>query len=188
MSLITQCFSFLAIKPKVWIENDKLCARTSLAARVASLGAYDRCVIVDKRERMISVKTKAWWNWQPEEQIGFERVDEIDRSFRRWSRFSYVDRGTIGRPWRTDQVEFFTISLFLRDPQENVDLFLFWGEGAVETGVTGVLLLNDSLVDLCGDQRTTSLNYATLLAAFTGARVHQFPPQGLLNTLDRCHL
>src|SRR5262245_56773417 len=85
MSLITQCFSFLAIKPKVWIEDDRLCARASLVVRIALLGGYDRYVIAYKRQRTVSIHTKSWWSWQPAETIPFERVNEIDRSFSRWT-------------------------------------------------------------------------------------------------------
>jgi hypothetical protein len=186
MSLITQCFSFLAVKPKVWLAHDTLCARASLATRLASLGAYDRWVIVERGKRDISIRSKSWWTWQPTETVPFERVVEIDYSFNRWTR----GRHPYGRNqgWHTtgtDQLEFFKVSLFLRDPQENVDLFWFWGEGSVETGATGVLLGNDDVVDFSGDQRATSKEYAQLLGAFTGARIHAFAPQGMLETLNR---
>ena len=185
MSLFTQCFSFLAIKPKVWIGDDSLYARASLAVRIASLGAYDRCVIADKRERIISIYTKGFWSWQPTEKIPFDRVDEIDRSFSRWTTRRAPYRNTNTSWSRNDQMEFFKVSLFLRNPQENVNLFWFWGEGSVETGATGVLLGNDDVIDFAGDQRATSERYAKLLAAFTRTRVHDFPPQGALETLDR---
>jgi hypothetical protein len=186
MSLLTQCFGFLAVKPRVWVADDTLRARTSLATRIASLGAYDRWVTADKGGRLISIRTRSWWTWQPEEFISFDRVVEVDCSFNRLTRGRYPYGRAHG--WRmrgTDQLEFFKVSLFLRDPQENVDLFWFWGEGAVETGATGVLINNDDVVDFSGDQRAASAQYAALLQAFIGARVHEFKPQGLLETLDR---
>jgi hypothetical protein len=183
VSLFTQCFSFLAIKPKVWIEGDRLYARASLAGRFASLGAYDRCVIADRRERVVSIHTKGLWSWQPVEKIPFDRVDEIDRSFKRWT----TNRGPYYNPGRrgNDQLEFLQISLFLRNPQEHVNLFWFWGEGSVANGATGVLLGNDDVFDFAGDQRAASERYAKLLAAFIGARIHNFPAQGMLETIDR---
>jgi len=188
MSLRTQCFSFLAIKPRVWVEGGKLFARASLAVRISSLGAYDRCVIADKGQRVVSVYEKTWWTRRPEVRIPFERVDEIDRSLHRWTT-TWAEHGGSYTPhtrWnRNDQVEFFKVSLFLRDPHENVDLFWFWGEGAIETGVAGVLLGSDDVVDFAGDQRATSEQYAKLLSTFTGARVHDFPVQGTVEILDR---
>src|SRR6185436_8109172 len=74
MSLRTQCFGFLAIKPRVWIEGDKLFARASLPVRISSFGAYDRCVIADKRERIVSICEKTWWAQRSEVRIPFERV------------------------------------------------------------------------------------------------------------------
>jgi hypothetical protein len=82
-------------------------------------------------------------------------------------------------------LEFLKVSLFLRDPQENLDLFWFWGEGAVKSGATGVLLGNDDVVDFSGDQRATSERYAKLLSAFINTRVHDFPAQGLMETIDQ---
>jgi hypothetical protein len=184
MSLITQCFSFLAIKPRVWIDGYRLCARASRVTRIASLGAYDRCVVADRRERLISIHKKDCWSWQPAVKIPFDRVVEIDRSFDRWSTKRCPDHYTYTRWSRTDQLEFFKVSLFLRNPQENVDLFWFWGEGSVKTGATGVLLCNDDVFDFAGDQRATSERYAKLLAAFAQTRVHDFPPQGFPKTVD----
>src|SRR5262245_37160172 len=184
MSLFTQCFSFLAIKPKVWIDGDRLHARASSVTRLLSFGAYDRCVVADRRERLISIHTKNGWSSQRAEKIPFDRVVEIDRSLDRWTTKRCPDRYRSIRRRRTDQLEFFKVSLFLRNPQENVDLFWFWGEGSVETGADGVLLCNDDVIDFAGDQRATSERYAKLLAAFTDSRVHDFPPQGLVATLD----
>ena len=186
MSVFTHSFSFLAIKPKVWIEGDCLYARASFAGRFVSLGAYDRCVIADRRERVVSIHTKGLWSWRPVEKIPFDRVDEIDRSFKRWT----TNRGPFCPPRRraNDQLEFLQVSLFLRNPQEHVNLFWFWGEGSVANGATGVLLANDDVFDFAGDQRAASEGYAKLLAAFIGARIHNFGPQGVLETIDRMGL
>jgi hypothetical protein len=182
MSLFTWSCGLLAVKPKVWTEPDKLFARASLALRVASFGAYDRCVIAERREQTISIYQKNWWVGAAVISIPFNRVVEIDRSFDRWTTQRHP--GAVGSWSRTDQLEFFKVSLCLRDPQENLDLFWFSGEGAVETGATGVLLSNDDVVDLSGDQRATSGSYARQLAGFTRTRVHDFPPQGVMESMD----
>ena len=51
------------------------------------------------------------------------------------------------------------------------------GEGAVESGWTGVIFTKDDLVDFAGKQKASSLEYAQLLHRFTGARIHNFAPK-----------
>ncbi|MFP4106904.1 MAG: hypothetical protein ACLFVU_12545 [Phycisphaerae bacterium] len=43
------------------------------------------------------------------------------------------------------------------------------GEGAVETGWSGVLLSGDDLLDFSGDQGDASCSYVDLLQQWTGA-------------------
>ena len=64
-------------------------------------------------------------NFENTRDIPFERVDYID------TRFS-----SIGTSWglmgRTDQVERYTISLVLKEPEEKMVLFSFSGEGSAQ--------------------------------------------------------
>ena len=70
---------------------------------------------------------------------------------------------------KTDEMDEFIVSLELYS-RDIVKIFSFIGEGAVNTGITGVLL-GDDLVDSRGDQEERSRTYVELLTAFTGKRL-----------------
>jgi hypothetical protein len=93
----------------------------------------------------------------------------------------------------TDAIDIFTVQLVLRDSGVHVDLFSFVGEGAAMTGVSGVLLGTDTLVDLQGDQEDASRNYVELLSRLIGVPIgrpiawrSKSVQQGLMTKCLRC--
>lgn len=162
MSLLRASFSFLAIKPKVLLAGDWLITRSSFIMRLLSLFSCFKCVIVDKRKKNISISEKYFWVFSKSRCIPFEQIKRINYSFSSvptsWNLFV----GT------TDRMEWFTVSLILCDTYEEVRLWTFFGEGAVATGWKGILLGEDEILDLSGDQKASSLNYIKLLQSFTG--------------------
>lgn len=162
MSLSTVVTNLLALKPKIWIEGTRLYAASSIAGRVLSLFSRYRKVIVDRKKKFVYISTKKFWVFESVKVIPFSNIERID--------YSYFDIATRWIPYAyetTDQVECFTVSLCLIQPEEKVKLFSFIGEGAVETGWIGVLQ-GDEIVDFCGDQAPSSRNYVNLLMKFTG--------------------
>jgi len=168
MSLMTVTSGFLAIKPRVWVEGELLKARTSFLGRLFCLFAASRYLIVDRRRRKIGFERRTFWFLVNRCAIPFERVHYID-----------LDFSSCGTSWgsgfggveRTDQVERFNVSLVLRDPEEEVRLFSFVGEGSCETGLAGVLLRGDSFIDHAGDQAEAAHEFLDLLKEWLGVSI-----------------
>ncbi len=162
MSLFTRSFSFLAVKPKVWVEGNHLMARTSLFLRLLSLFSYSKTVLVDRAGKVVLIFTKKLWLINRTKHIRFDRIMRIDYSFGSFTTsWSFVSG-------KQDQVEKFTVSLVLQGRREKVKLFSFSGEGSAATGWSGVLFGGDDIVDYAGDQEAASRRYVRLLKQFTG--------------------
>jgi len=167
MSVWTSTSSLLAIKPAVSVEGDLLRARTALVAQFLTLFSYCRRVFVDRAREKVGVETKYLWFFRSRRMIPFAEVAYIDMSF-----------SSMGTSWgwssdghgATDQVEKFTVSLFL-DSNEEVRLFSFVGEGACQTGWSGALFGGDSLVDYAGDQEGAARQFARALKEFIGVTI-----------------
>lgn len=184
MSLIQATTSLLALKPRVWRDENRLCVRTGFLARLLCLFAAERSVVVDPAARVIRITSRAWWFARRRSEIPFDRVVHIDYRFDSLpTGFSIV--GT------TDQVESFTIALELKDPRETVDLATFQGEGSRMTGWEGALLGGDSLIDWTGDQEDASRGFVRTLQAIlrvpVGAPVpHVADAAGVLYCCTSC--
>ena len=160
MSLYTVSVSVLGFKPKVWVEQGALHARTSLMVQLLTLFSCCRRVTIDRNRRVIEIATRWLWAISARRAIPLERAHFLEYDFR-----------SVGTSWggmmtgfeRTDQVERYRVILVLKDPSERVRLFSFYGEGAVQTGWYGVVFGEDSLIDVSGDQGEASLSFVDLL-------------------------
>ena len=63
----------------------------------------------------------------------------------------------------TDEIEKYTVSLVLKGSEEYVFLAAFRGEGAIQTGWSGVLFGDDDLVDYSGDQEGAARGFVGTL-------------------------
>ncbi len=162
MSLLTVSSRFLSTGPRIWLAGDRLMAGSSWLLRLLSLFSYHKVVGVDRSRQVVSIEVTLLWGIHRTKAISFDRIERIDYSF-----------DSVPTDWnifagRTDQMERFTVSLCLVRPREEVALVSFSGEGAVETGWSGVLLGKDSIIDLSGTQDESSRTYVDLLKEFTG--------------------
>lgn len=156
MSFYEVRFPLLTLSPRLWGDEDYVHCRTHLLISAATLFAYSRTVSVDRKKRVVAIHRRTWWGLRRvRREIPFSRIDHIEYDF---------DDYPINGSWFviTDQVDRFTVSLALREPQEQVALASFWGDGAVMTGLNGVLL-GDSIFDLVGDQANVSLAFVRAL-------------------------
>lgn len=154
--------SWLSVEPRVWEEGDALYGRASLLLRVLSLFSYDRRLTVDRRARTVTLESRWLWFFQETRTIGFEQIEQIEYKF-----------ASVPTSWsfgvgRTDQLESFSVNLVLEGEPKALRLFSFRGEGAVSTGLAGVLL-GDSVFDGQGTQESSSRRFVDRLSAFTGA-------------------
>lgn len=162
MSLHEQRISFLGIKPRVWNEGAKLCARTAGLWRLLSLFSYCRTMTADPARREITIEGTYLWFLRTRRVIDFDQVKYIDYVFSRlitdWDQWHGAK----------DQLEKFTVALVLHDKHERVDLFGFRGEGAASTGMSGILFGGDSAIDYAGDQDERSREFAYELHKMLG--------------------
>lgn len=166
MSLVTLTSPLHAIAPRVWWEEGRLHARTSMFWQGASLGAWRKEVIVDPAQRAVVVATRTFWLATDERHVPFDAISHVAY------RHAGLATGWLG-PFAgsrsgeaTDGVESYSVALVLHDRDE-IHLFSFMGEDARQTGVVGVLL-GDDVVDVRGDQQESSLRYVDALMELTG--------------------
>lgn len=149
MSFFAVQTPFSSIRPKVRVEGNHLYARTSYPAQALTLFSYARRLHVDRQQRTVELDTTYFWFVSKRRVIPFDRIAYIDSKY-----------SDVGTSWgwtdtgfgRSDKWEKYTVSLFLKDPEEQVKLFNFTGEGYVKTGTLGVLFGGDEIFDTYGDQ------------------------------------
>jgi len=169
MSVFEETFSFLSVKPQVRILPEQLIARTAFLWRLLSIFSYSKVVTVDKAARTVVIDKRIFWLFTLKTTIPFDRIKRIKYGFDNFFSALTATRDIFWR--RTDQLEIFSVALELTDPADEVGLFNFFGEGAVMTGWTGVLLFRDSLVDYSGDQQESSLGFVELLMQYTDKKL-----------------
>jgi hypothetical protein len=162
MSLWSQKLPFLSLKPKVRMEGEALTARSSLLVQLLLLFSYCKRVRVDARRQTVTIEWRFLWLFRRRKEVPFARIERI-----------LYEASDMGTSWslfhgRTDSIERFSVGLSLTDPWEKVHLFSFTGEGSVETGWSGVIWGDDSMVDFRGDQAEASGSFVDLLQKLTG--------------------
>ena len=163
MSLASCSSRLLGITPKVWVEGDRLCARTNAFIQLLTLFSSARRLCVDRRRGVVELTTRWLWAFGSHREIPFARLAYVDSEY-----------SSMGTSWgwtasgydRTDEVERYVVSLVLKEPEETVRLFAFSGEGAVATGWGGVLMGGDSTVDFSGNQGAACRQFVLLLREF----------------------
>ncbi|MFN7696688.1 MAG: hypothetical protein ACK6CU_11140 [Deltaproteobacteria bacterium] len=162
MSLFFRRTSLLSVSPDVEIDAlDRLVARSSPLVRVLTLFSFERTVTVDRKRQVVHLETRFLWFGRSKRAIRFDEISHL--SYRYGSLWTSI--GFLGVK---DRVERFSVGLVLRDESE-VHVFDFSGEGHGDpTGVVGVLLDGDSLVDFAGAQEAQSLSFIELLMKVTG--------------------
>jgi len=164
MSLFTAIIPGLSVKPHVSIDGPTLHARTNLLSQLFSGFSYCRHAHIDSMSRTVEVASRHLWLFTSSRTIDFDDIDHID--------YDFASAGTswgwtLGGYERTDQLEKYTVSLVLQS-DEHVPLFNFYGEGSAHTGLEGVLLGGDTMLDVEGDQGGASLGFVEAIMQFTG--------------------
>ncbi len=162
MSFWTVSVGFLSSKPSVKIKGDVVYARTGFLSQLFSLFSYCKTVKIDKRIQKIEITKRIFWIFTTPKELHFDDVSYLDVEYRNYpTGWGFTDEGF----GRTDEIEKLTVWLIPRDGK-GIKLFSFWGEGAVETGMIGVLFGGDSVVDFRGNQFESAHSFAQMLAQF----------------------
>ncbi|MBK1881496.1 hypothetical protein JIN85_03655 [Luteolibacter pohnpeiensis] len=155
---MVRTLGILALKPRTSLIDGRLLIESNLYLQRFTLGFLRTSIVVDPVAREFTFRKKG----KLTRVILFEEVERLD--------YSYADTGinTDSELFGSlDTIEWFTISLILRETQEQVTLVRIVGEGSVDHGMLGALL-GDGGVDYRGDQEEASQGLVRLLKAMTG--------------------
>jgi hypothetical protein len=162
MSLFYRRSSFLSLSPEVRVDElDRLVARSALLVQLLTLFSFARTVTVDRKRRVVELETRFLWLARTRRAIRFDEISHLS--------YGYGSLATsFGFLGVHDRMERFSVGLVLHD-DTTVHVFDFSGEGHGDpTGVLGVLLDGDSLLDFAGTQEAQSLSFVELLMKVTG--------------------
>lgn len=161
MSVFQVKSGLLTLGPRVWHRGGRLYVRTSRLLRLLSLWSHSRTVVVDPKMRRVEIHSRDLWAWTRHRLIPFARIDHLDYRYGSLPTSFSMFHGT------TDRVEKFTIEVVLENG-EQVHLASFRGEGAAMTGMSGVLLGGDAMIDYAGNQEAASRDLVELLVDTIG--------------------
>ena len=162
MSFGTVTSGAFAMKPRVWVDGERLMAQTGFLAGLLLLFFYGKKVIVDRKAREVVLETRVFWIVVLVKKVSFDRIGAVGYRARTIPTAFSLWHG------RTDEMEWLSVSLELLEPRETWLLFRFVGEGAVETGADGVLWGGDDWIDFRGDQAAKAIEYVRALEQWTG--------------------
>jgi hypothetical protein len=162
MSLYYRRSSLLSLSPSVEVDElDRLVARSPLLVGVLTLFSFARTVTIDRKRRVVQLETRYLWLARSKRVVRFDEISHLSYRYHSLP----TSFGFLGVK---DRVESFAVGLVLQD-ESNVHVFDFSGEGHGDpTGIMGVLLDGDSLVDFAGTQEAQSLSFVELLMKVTG--------------------
>lgn len=140
----------LTITPRIWVEQHLFNARSNMVLQVLNLFSYSKYVVVDKRERVVTIRKKRFWFFSKVLEIPFEKIRSIDYS--------------IGSIWMLMMFERCIISLCLVDTDKKVKLFSFIGSAKVGNETDNF----NPEASLWVNHNNASWKYLKLLENFTG--------------------
>ena len=176
MSIDTVELGFLDLLPRIDVTDATLTVRTNRILRILTLGSYRREVLVDSRSRAVTISRRAWWYYEEALHIAFDQVTSVVRQRR-----SIPTDLNIVSIWFGAYDELESYEIVLRTTlagHPEIPLASFRGEGSSETGIWGVLIGGDSIVDFRGRQAHQSLLLVERVAKRLGVPGEGFLPIG----------
>ena len=159
MSLFTLNNRFLSLSPKVEMVDGKLHSRSNLLFSLLTLFLLFKRVTVDPVAKTVTLHRQILWLFPHTSKIDFQDVQKIDYDYSSLPTNWGIFFGT------KDEVEWFTVRLRLYTGKR-VNLWTFFGEGAVETGWAGTFFGGDEAVDFAGTQEEDSRYFVKALEFF----------------------
>ncbi len=164
MSLFTGHSSLLTLRPRVREEPPLLVITTGFLSMCLTLGCKRRRVELDTLRKEIRLKNRYMWFVSQEETLPFDTLSHLEYTYDSLPTSIGFSAAGLGRQ---DEIDIFTISVVNHDGRE-FKLCSYRGEGAVCTGWTGVLLGDDSILDVSGTQEGESRQLVNMIKAITG--------------------
>lgn len=159
----------LTLRPSIRVEDGVLVIKTGMLVGLFTLFLRSISTEIRPVERRIVQRRRLGYFFTTQTVLEFDDIRYLDYGF-----------GSFGTEWgwsfegwgRQDQVETFYIDIVSRD-DERLRVCAFRGEGAVMTGWGGVLLSEDSLLDVSGTQEGESRQFVNYLAKVLDVPVGQ---------------
>ena len=159
----------VSASPSIRRDGDRLTVRSSVNSQVFCLGATAKSLVIEPARRRLSLTSRSFWFYRRTRHIEFDWIKEVT--------LDYNDVG-FGM-WARRNEDLFTTGLTLQNG-EWVQLFKFYGEGDFQNDgpFPDWFYWEEHLMThvVKGDQEASSLRFADLLSALTGAPIGQAPP------------
>jgi hypothetical protein len=168
MSLYFEELSSLTLRPVITKTPYSVIIKTNLLYRLATLFLFDRFVEINGRSKTLLLCERWFYVFRRTVRLGFHELSHLD--------YSYNSSGTSwGLLWgpagpelgRYDSFEFYSITAVTHDDREYT-LCTFFGEGAECTGLSGVIMGRDDIIDFAGTQGEESRSLVSYLSSFIG--------------------
>lgn len=168
MSLYFEELSSLTLRPVIIKTPYSVIIKTNLLQRLATLFIFNRYVEINERSRTLFLSERWFFVFRRTVRLGFHELSHLD--------YSYNSSGTSwGLLWgpagpelgRYDSFEFYSIRAVAHDGREYT-LCTFLGEGAECTGLSGVIMGRDGIIDFAGTQGEESRSLVSHLSLFIG--------------------
>ena len=78
MSLYSVSLDFLSVSPKIWMEGDELCGRSSVISQILGLFSCYRAVRVSPIQKMVEIRSRKFWLVFDTKTINFDEINHID--------------------------------------------------------------------------------------------------------------
>jgi hypothetical protein len=137
-----------------------------------ALFSYKRHLRVDSNHRVVQLNVRRYWFFSSEETLSFGRIRSIAYSYSALTtEFGLSLRGFAF----SDNLNRLPVGLIVEGRTEPLELFTFSGEGSDVTALAGAILDEDlfdnDLLDIQGDQETSSHDFVVLLRNLLGVPI-----------------
>jgi hypothetical protein len=168
MSLFFEELSSLTIRPVIIKTPYSVIFKNNFLLRLATLFLYTSTVKISERTRTILICERWFYVFPRVVSLNFEELSHLQYSFNSsgtsWGLLWGMAGPELGR---YDSIESYSIKVVTHTGRE-YSLCTFFGEGAECTGLSGILLGRDEIIDFAGTQSEESRSLVSYLSTFIG--------------------
>jgi hypothetical protein len=180
MSLTVFKSNLLSLKPHVYNKDGVLVIETGFLFRLLSLFSYYRRVEMSAQNRTITILRKIFPYFPSTIKLDFDDIYYLDYSFDSIVTDFSTNQWSFGE--HTDQAERFSVNVVTKDNQKYL-IGSFMGEGSICTGMRGVMISDDSIIDFSGTQEEESLEFVKILSKILQVPIGQ-PLKDIADMID----
>ena len=157
----------LTLRPVIYGTKKSIVIKTGLLTRLISLFSYMHKVEIFSEQKKILFYNRIFWLFYSFKELDFNDISYIDYSYNSygtsWGR-------TIWEYKKLDEVESYSVYLVTKNGDKHF-VCSFSGEGYSCTGLSGVLIANDSVADFAGTQGDESRQFVEYLSKQLGVSI-----------------